>query len=117
MYCRVRGQTSILFFVFRYMFCDLAWFLLSIFFRLCWVFVAVQELSLVVASRGYSSSQVIGFSLQQLLLLQSPGSRRARSVTTQAGILLSPPALVTRGRAELVRKEGLGEGQRSFFPS
>ena len=116
-YCRVRGQTSILFFVFRYKFCDLAWFLLSIYFGLCWVFVAVQELSLVVASRGYSSSQVTGFSLQQVLLLQSPGSRRARSVTTQAGILLSPPALVTRGQAESVRKEGLGQGQRSFFPN
>lgn len=56
---------------------------LSIYFGLCWVFVAVQELSLVVASRGYSSSQVTGFSLQRLLLLQSPGSRRVCSVATQ----------------------------------
>ena len=44
-------------------------------FWLCWVFVAVHGLSLVMASGGYSSLQCAGFSLQQLLLLRSTGSR------------------------------------------
>ena len=48
--------------------------------------LAVHGLSLVAASRGYSSLQWTGSSLQQLLLLQSTGSRRAgfRSRGTQA---------------------------------
>ena len=40
-----------------------------------WVFVAVCGLSLVAASRGYSSLLCEGFSLRWLLLLQSMGSR------------------------------------------
>ena len=52
-------------------------FILFIYFWLCWVFVAVCGLSLVVASRGYSSLWCVGFSLRWLLLLQSTGSRRA----------------------------------------
>ena len=46
-------------------------------FGLCWVFVAVRGLSLVVASRAYSSLRCMGFSLQWLLLLRSMGCRRA----------------------------------------
>ena len=46
-----------------------------IYLRLCWVFVAVHGLSLVVASRGYSSLRCGGFSLWWLLLLWSTGSR------------------------------------------
>ena len=42
-----------------------------------WVFVAVCRLSLVVASRGYSSLRCTGFSLRWLPLLWSTGSRRA----------------------------------------
>ena len=42
-----------------------------------WVFVAVRGLSLVVASRGYSSLQCADFSLWWLLLLWSSGSRHA----------------------------------------
>ena len=45
------------------------------YFWLHWVFVAACGLSLVVASRGYSSLQSTGFSLRWLLLLQSTGSR------------------------------------------
>ena len=41
------------------------------------VFIAAHGLSLVVASRGYSSLRCAGFSLQWLLLLRSTGSRRA----------------------------------------
>ena len=44
-------------------------------FWLCWVFVAAHGLSLVVASRGYSSLRCMGFSLRWLLLLRSMGSR------------------------------------------
>ena len=50
-------------------------FILFIYFWLHWVFVAALGLSLVVASGGYSSLQCTGFSLWQLLLLQSMGSR------------------------------------------
>ena len=46
-------------------------------FWLCWVFVAARGLSLVAASRGYSSLWCTGSSLQWLLLLLSKGSRRA----------------------------------------
>ena len=48
---------------------------LFIYFWLCWVFVAARRLSLVVASRGYSSLRCVGFSLRWLLLLRSMGSR------------------------------------------
>ena len=51
------------------------YFILFIYFWLCWVFVAARGLSLVTASRGYSSLQCVGFSLQWLLLLRSTGSR------------------------------------------
>ena len=48
---------------------------LFIYFCLHLVFVAVHGLSLVAASRDYSSLQCTGFSLRWLLLLQSTGSR------------------------------------------
>ena len=48
-----------------------------IYFWLRWVFVAARGLSLVAASRGYSSLRCAGFSLRWLLLLQSTGSRPA----------------------------------------
>ena len=40
-----------------------------------WVFVAAPGLSLVAASKGYSSLWCVGFLLQWLLLFQSTGSR------------------------------------------
>ena len=58
-------------------------FLLLLFFlflAVCWVFVSVQGLSLVVASGGHSSSRCAGLSLSWPLLLRSTGSRRAGSV-------------------------------------
>ena len=48
---------------------------LFLFFWLRWVFVAASGLSLIVASRGYSSLQYTGFSPGWLLLLQCMGSR------------------------------------------
>ena len=58
---------------------------LFIYFWLCWVFVSVQGLSLVVASGGHSSSRCAGLSLSGPLLLRSTSSRRAGSVVVAHG--------------------------------
>ena len=58
---------------------------LFIYLWLCWVFVSVRGLSLVVASGGHSSSWCAGLSLSRPLLLRSTGSRRAGSVTVAHG--------------------------------
>ena len=58
---------------------------LFIYLWLCWVFVSVPGLSLVVASGGHSSSQCAGLSLSWPLLLRSTGSRRAGSVIVAHG--------------------------------
>ena len=60
-------------------------FLIFIYLWLCWVFVSVRGLSLVVASGGHSSSQCAGLSLLRPLLLWSTGSRRAGSVIVAHG--------------------------------
>ena len=52
---------------------------------LCWVFVSVRGLSLVVASGGHSSSRCAGLSLSRPLLLRSTGSSRAGSVIVAHG--------------------------------
>ena len=54
-------------------------------FWLCWVFVSVRGLSLVVASGDHSSSRCAGLSLSRPLLLWSTGSRRAGSVVVAHG--------------------------------
>ena len=54
-------------------------------FLLCWVFVSVRGLSLVVASGGHSSSRCAGLSLSRPLPLQSTGSRHAGSVVVAHG--------------------------------
>ena len=56
-----------------------------IYFWLCWVFVSVRGLSLVVASGGHSSSWCVGLSLSRPLLLRSTSSRRAGSVVVAHG--------------------------------
>ena len=66
------------FYLFIYLF-------LFLFFWLCWVFVSVRGLSLVVASGGHSSSWCAGLSLSRPLLLRSTGSRRAGSVVVAHG--------------------------------
>ena len=68
------------FFFFNYLF-----ICLFIYFWLCWVFVSVRWLSLVVASGGHSSSWCAGLSLSWPLLLRSTGSRRAGSVIVAHG--------------------------------
>ena len=62
------------------MFCFFNFIYLFIYLWLCWVFVSVRGLSLVVASGGHSSSRCAGLSLSRPLLLQSTGSRCAGSV-------------------------------------
>ena len=52
-------------------------YFIFVYFWLRWVFAAGRGLSLVAASRSYSSLQCTGFSLQWLLLSWSTGSRRA----------------------------------------
>ena len=54
-------------------------------FWLCWVFVSVRGLSLVVASGGHSSSWCVGLSLSCPLLLWSTGSRCTGSVVVTHG--------------------------------
>ena len=58
---------------------------LFIYFWLCWVFISVRGLSLVVASKGLSSSRCAGLSLSRPLLLRSTGSRCAGSVVVAHG--------------------------------
>ena len=55
------------------------------FFWLCWVFVSVLGLSLVVASGGHSSSRCTDLSLSRPLLLRSTGCSRAGSVVVAHG--------------------------------
>ena len=56
------------------------------FFWLHWVFVAARGLSLVEASRGYSSLRCAGFSLQWLLLLRSRALGVQASVAVARGL-------------------------------
>ena len=59
---------------------------LFIYLWLCWVFVSVWGLSLVVASGGHSSSRCVGLSLSWPLLLWSTGSRRTGSAIVAQGL-------------------------------
>ena len=61
-------------------FCLFVLNLFIIYFWLCWVFVSVRGLSLVVASGGHSSSRCAGLSLSW-----RTGSRRAGSVVVAHG--------------------------------
>ena len=77
---------SLFFFVFVFFVFVFVFFVFKfIYLWLCWVFVSVQGLSLVVASGGHSSSRCAGLSLSRPLLLRSTGSRRAGSVIVAHG--------------------------------
>ena len=52
---------------------------------LCWVFVSVRGLSLVVASGSHSSSRCAGLPASRPLSLRSTGSRRAGSAVVAHG--------------------------------
>ena len=58
---------------------------LFIYLWLCWVFVSVRGLSLVVASGGHSSSRCASPSLSRPLLFRGTGSRRAGSIVVAHG--------------------------------
>ena len=58
---------------------------LFIYLWLCWVFISVRGLPLVVVSGGHSSSRCTGLSLSWPRLLRSTGSRRAGSVVVVHG--------------------------------
>ena len=79
---------------------------LFIYLWLCWVFVSVRGLSLVVASGGHSSSRCAGLSPSRPLLLRSTGSRRAGSVVVAHG------AQLLRGMWDLPRP-----GLEPVFPA
>ena len=73
---RIRSFLFFFFFFLKYLF---------IYLWLCWVFISVGGLSLVVASAGHSSLRCTGLSLSRPLLLQSTGSRCAGSVIVAHG--------------------------------
>ena len=62
---------------------------LLVYLWLCWVFVSVPGLPLVVASGGHSSSRCVSLSPSWPLLLRSTGSRRAGSVVVAHGPICS----------------------------
>ena len=74
------------------------YFILFIYFWLCWVFVATHGLSLVGASRGCSSLWCVGFSWW-LLLLRSTGSSlgTGASVVVARGLWSAGSVVVAHG--------------------
>ena len=60
---------------------------LFIYFRLCWVFIALCRLSLGSASRRYSLSLCASFSLMWLLFCLSTGSRHSGFIRSSAWAL------------------------------
>ena len=89
MVSRSSAFPSLFFFFFLIICFNFLKFYLFIYLWLCWVFVSVRGLSLVVASGGYSSSRCAGLSLSRPLPLQSTGSRRAGSVVVAHGLSYS----------------------------
>ena len=72
-------------FFFKELLTYLFFYFIYLFFWLCWVFVYVRGLPLVVASGGHSSSRCTGLSLSRPLLLRGTGSRQAGSVVVAHG--------------------------------
>ena len=70
-------------FIFYFLFFKIIY--LFIYFWLCWVFISVRGLPLVVASGGHSSSRCAGLSLLGPLLLRSTSSRCTGSVAVAHG--------------------------------
>ena len=69
------------------------------FFWLHCVFIAAHGLSLVAASRGYSSLRCAGFSLRWLLLLRSTGSRAQAQQLWHTGSVAPQHVVSSRTRA------------------
>ena len=83
--CLIHNQTAqsrskhtvvTFFFFFTYL------FYLFIYLWLCWVFVSVRGLSLVVASGGHSSSRCAGLSLSRPLLLRAEHRLQMRRLSS-----------------------------------
>ena len=75
-------EVNLLFYFYLFIY----FFFINLFYLwLCWVFVSVRGLSLVVASGGHSSSRCAGLSLSRPLSLRSTGSRRAGSAIVAHG--------------------------------
>ena len=81
-------DTSILFF-FNIYFFKFFIYLFIFYLWLCWVFVSVRGLSLVVASGGLSSSRWAGLSLSRPLSSRCTGSRSAGSEIVAHGLSCS----------------------------
>ena len=79
------STSSPTFVIYRLYVCMYVCMYLFIYLWLCWVFVSVRGLSLVVASGGHSSSRCAGLSLSWPLLLRSTGSRCPGSVIVAHG--------------------------------
>ena len=86
---------------------------LFIYLWLCWVFISVRGLSLVVASGGHSSLRCAGLSLSQPLLLRSAGSvivAHGPSCSAACGILpdqgLNPCPLHWQAASQPLRHQG-----------
>ena len=86
---------------------------LFIYFWLCWVFVSVRGLSLVVASGGHSSSRCAGLSLSRPLLLRTAGSvvvAHGLSCSAACGILpdqgSNPCSLQWQADSQPLRHQG-----------
>ena len=79
------AQCFVLFFFFNSNLLFIYFYIYYYFFWLCWVFISVRGLSLVVASGDHSSSQCVDLSLSRPLLLRSTGSRCAGSVIVAHG--------------------------------
>ena len=71
------------------LFFNILFIYLFIYLWLCWIFVSVRGLPLVVARGGHSSSRCVGLSLSWPLLLRSTGSRCAGSVIVAHGPICS----------------------------
>ena len=86
----LKNNHSFIFFIFYFFLKNFTFIYLFIYlFWLCWVFVSVRGLSLVMASGGHSSSRCAGLSLSRPLLLRSTGSRHTGSVVVAHGLSCS----------------------------
>ena len=101
------------------------YYYLFYFFWLCWVFVSVRGLSLVVASGGHSSSRCAGFSLSRPLVAEHRlQTRRLSSCGSRAQLLrgmwdlprprLEPVSPALAGRFSTTAPPGKPQQQPDF---
>ena len=83
---KFKSQIANITFLSRILFFNKFIYFILFYFWLCWVFIAACGLSLVAASRGYSSLWCAGFSLQWLLLLGAWALGAQASVVVACGL-------------------------------